>query len=127
MIGERIKRARGASGLSLRNLAEQVGVSHAMIKKYEDNQTMPSSDTLLRIAKTLNVRVEYFFRPASVTLDGIEYRKRADTPKRVDRKSTRLNSSHVAISYAVFCLKKKNLINFVVWTMTLILHLNYIY
>src|SRR5439155_16505937 len=28
----------------------------------------------------------------------------------VDRKSTRLNSSHVAISYAVFCLKKKNII-----------------
>src|SRR5439155_3395754 len=26
---------------------------------------------------------------------------------RIDRKSTRLNSSHVAISYAVFCLKKK--------------------
>src|SRR5215510_16038762 len=28
-------------------------------------------------------------------------------PAQVDRKSTRLNSSHVAISYAVFCLKKK--------------------
>src|SRR5690242_20734495 len=27
---------------------------------------------------------------------------------RVDRKSTRLNSSHMSISYAVFCLKKKN-------------------
>src|SRR5699024_12717449 len=27
--------------------------------------------------------------------------------KRTDRKSTRLNSSHVSISYAVFCLKKK--------------------
>src|SRR5690625_5817501 len=27
--------------------------------------------------------------------------------KKKDRKSTRLNSSHVAISYAVFCLKKK--------------------
>src|SRR5207249_11889303 len=27
--------------------------------------------------------------------------------KREDRKSTRLNSSHVSISYAVFCLKKK--------------------
>src|SRR5437868_10866849 len=26
----------------------------------------------------------------------------------IDRKSTRLNSSHVSISYAVFCLKKKN-------------------
>src|SRR3989442_10137689 len=29
----------------------------------------------------------------------------------VDRKSTRLNSSHVRISYAVFCLKKKKKIN----------------
>src|SRR5690606_40571540 len=28
-------------------------------------------------------------------------------PSRRDRKSTRLNSSHVKISYAVFCLKKK--------------------
>src|SRR5690349_24256608 len=28
-------------------------------------------------------------------------------PQREDRKSTRLNSSHVEISYAVFCLKKK--------------------
>src|SRR5690349_21297097 len=27
--------------------------------------------------------------------------------RRIDRKSTRLNSSHVEISYAVFCLKKK--------------------
>src|SRR5437870_7348760 len=33
-------------------------------------------------------------------------RDRLDVPDR-DRKSTRLNSSHVAISYAVFCLKKK--------------------
>src|SRR5690554_7262438 len=29
---------------------------------------------------------------------------------KADRKSTRLNSSHVRISYAVFCLRKKNLI-----------------
>src|SRR5256885_12302308 len=28
--------------------------------------------------------------------------------ERADRKSTRLNSSHLVISYAVFCLKKKN-------------------
>src|SRR5699024_6196677 len=31
----------------------------------------------------------------------------ADTDQSEDRKSTRLNSSHVSISYAVFCLKKK--------------------
>src|SRR5690606_41893218 len=32
----------------------------------------------------------------------------AAVPEDIDRKSTRLNSSHVKISYAVFCLKKKN-------------------
>src|SRR5256885_7090316 len=31
-----------------------------------------------------------------------------DDQKGTDRKSTRLNSSHLVISYAVFCLKKKN-------------------
>src|SRR5690625_5808940 len=37
-------------------------------------------------------------------LDGWE---KGDIVSALDRKSTRLNSSHVAISYAVFCLKKK--------------------
>src|SRR5690606_41630821 len=37
-------------------------------------------------------------------------RPRGLNTARLDRKSTRLNSSHVKISYAVFCLKKKNII-----------------
>src|SRR5256886_12527452 len=36
----------------------------------------------------------------------LDVRKELDRPRR-DRKSTRLNSSHSQISYAVFCLKKK--------------------
>src|SRR5207253_10059853 len=48
--------------------------------------------TSLTVTGTFSVGTE----PMAVTL----------SPK--DRKSTRLNSSHVAISYAVFCLKKKN-------------------
>src|SRR3712207_9011520 len=32
-----------------------------------------------------------------------------DKPNAIDRKSTRLNSSHANISYAVFCLKKKKM------------------
>src|SRR5256885_7864286 len=35
---------------------------------------------------------------------------RAHKPPLLDRKSTRLNSSHLVISYAVFCLKKKKII-----------------
>src|SRR5205085_9861034 len=36
-------------------------------------------------------------------------RRRGTHPERRDRKSTRLNSSHSQISYAVFCLKKKKI------------------
>src|SRR5256885_5734990 len=35
-------------------------------------------------------------------------RQPGECPAARDRKSTRLNSSHLVISYAVFCLKKKN-------------------
>src|SRR3712207_6881014 len=37
----------------------------------------------------------------------VRARERAVRRRRIDRKSTRLNSSHANISYAVFCLKKK--------------------
>src|SRR5436309_9155830 len=43
---------------------------------------------------------------SSMYLDGIEI-DYIETLEGADRKSTRLNSSHVKISYAVFCLKKK--------------------
>src|SRR5699024_11637949 len=37
-----------------------------------------------------------------------EFRRHPHQDRGRDRQSTRLNSSHVSISYAVFCLKKKN-------------------
>jgi len=82
MFCTRLHRARKAAGLSLRDLGEQVGVSHASIKKYEDGHAVPSSDILLKLARTLKVRTEYFFRPETVALEGIEYRKRSRLPKK---------------------------------------------
>src|SRR5690606_40463462 len=47
--------------------------------------------------------------PAWFNCAGIRSTKKGTgEPRRRDRKSTRLNSSHVKISYAVFCLTKKN-------------------
>src|SRR2546430_11189521 len=40
---------------------------------------------------------------------GVKSTPRFDTARLLDRKSTRLNSSHSQISYAVFCLKKKKI------------------
>src|SRR5258707_6038484 len=53
---------------------------------------------------------------ASVALAAIAEILAGDEPvdlAEIDRKSTRLNSSHANISYAVFCLKKKKLTNMV--------------
>src|SRR3712207_7613843 len=41
-----------------------------------------------------------------VVLGAVEHRLPEQPALRLDRKSTRLNSSHANISYAVFCLKK---------------------
>jgi len=63
MFSKRLKQARKAAGLSLRALGDKVGVSQAAIKKYEDDLSKPSSDKLMKLAKALGVRSEYFFIP----------------------------------------------------------------
>src|SRR3712207_8104097 len=52
--------------------------------------------------ETLRERADHRVIPARQGLPCV------DVVHRPDRKSTRLNSSHANISYAVFCLKKKN-------------------
>src|SRR5690349_23519688 len=63
-----------------------------------DALPISSIEGTISATRPLTVR----FRPSNSTLTGAPIRT---SPR--DRKSTRLNSSHVEISYAVFCLKKK--------------------
>src|SRR5689334_24854550 len=58
---------------------------------------MPAASDLARLERWFQAEV---LRPH-------EREKRAHAAPERDRKSTRLNSSHSSISYAVFCLKKK--------------------
>lgn len=83
MFAERLKQARSAAGLSMRDLAEQVGVSANMIKKYEHGDSMPSSAVLLQLGRALGVRSEYFFRPFVLKLGEVEYRKRSTAPQKI--------------------------------------------
>src|SRR5690625_6268796 len=61
------------------------------------------------------INVKFHVKPeyADTFLDEINWYTEACNAEpgclELDRKSTRLNSSHVAISYAVFCLKKKKI------------------
>src|SRR5690242_21629113 len=59
--------------------------------------------TLFRSARRLRLRI---LVPAQIRRRPV-LGPGGDVAPRLDRKSTRLNSSHMSISYAVFCLKKK--------------------
>jgi transcriptional regulator with XRE-family HTH domain len=85
MIGERIKQARTAAGLPLRELAEKAGVSAMAISKYETGKSTPSSGVLLSLSNALGVPVEYFLRTERVELEEVEYRKHTKLPKKLLR------------------------------------------
>src|SRR3989442_10464474 len=61
--------------------------------------------TDVKVPGDLDTHVQYRPADGGVGVDGAV--RRTVLHVGVDRKSTRLNSSHVRISYAVFCLKKK--------------------
>src|SRR5436309_9253599 len=69
----------------------------------------PPRSTLFPYTTLFRSHVERDSRPGGVLLE--HHRKHMAGERGIgihlDRKSTRLNSSHVKISYAVFCLKKK--------------------
>jgi len=86
MIDKRLRQARAAAGLSLRELADRAQISAMAISKYERGLATPSSGVLLRLGKALEVPVEYFFRPAELELHEVEYRKHKKLPKKVQAK-----------------------------------------
>ena len=76
MLGARLHQARKANGLSLRALAEKVGVSAMMLSKYERGESIPSSGILIELSNALGVQTEYFFRTAQIELERVEHRNR---------------------------------------------------
>ena len=74
-IGQRIKQARKAGNLSMRELAERAQISPMAISKYERDQDTPSSGVLLRLAQSLDASIDFFFRPMTATVTLQAYRK----------------------------------------------------
>lgn len=60
-IGQKINRLRVEKKLSMRELGEKVGVSHAHISKLESGLNSPSVDLLEKLAVFFNIDVSYFF------------------------------------------------------------------
>src|SRR5699024_11681493 len=94
--------------VNMHRILDSVSSENVIIKaiadgEYDDLLSKVPDAYRERVEKTAN---EVFNIVDKVHKNVIKYYQEA--PKEEDRKSTRLNSSHVSISYAVFCLKKKN-------------------
>src|SRR5438105_921924 len=91
------------SSLMLRRPPRSTLFPYTTLFRSSTAQTLPASDLSLAYDASTNT--------ASFAFPGLPGAVLPDGRYSADRKSTRLNSSHEWISYAVFCLKKKKLRN----------------
>src|SRR5690606_40271296 len=98
--------------------------ARAQVRATGHGNRMSQQTTIRKLAQLVNTPVEKLLEQlaeAGMPFSGpdqavtstekvklLGFLRRTHGKAEADRKSTRLNSSHVKISYAVFCLKKKN-------------------
>ena len=69
-FGENLKKLRTARGLTQKEFGERVGLSKAVVSKYENAMGYPSLDTLIKIAAFFGVSTDYILGAANKkTLD----------------------------------------------------------
>ncbi len=74
----RLRQARLMRGFSLEKLAQSLAtpISRQAINKYEKGQMKPDSTVLIALANALDMKIDYFFRPFTVEVDKVEFRKK---------------------------------------------------
>src|SRR3989449_3108581 len=84
-----------------------MAIDHAVVERARQVHHFPNRDLVVPDDRSLLDLVD----AEDGDLRPVDDRRREDASFLADRKSTRLNSSHGYISYAVFCLKKKKITN----------------
>src|SRR5437773_9192490 len=114
IIGSRdLKRAEEAAS----KIQNRIG-SNAQVSAKENIEACAAADLLVltipfEAHAALLKQLKPVIRPGSIVIDAtvpLAASVGGRPTRTLDRKSTRLNSSHITISYAVFCLKKKKTI-----------------
>jgi len=77
-LGESIKLRRQIFRISLRDLAEKIGVSHTTIDKYEKSKLVPDSQSLIKLSKILQIPIASLLRPENqqIQLNHIAFRSK---------------------------------------------------
>ncbi|HYV90822.1 MAG TPA: XRE family transcriptional regulator [Chitinophagales bacterium] len=83
-FANRLRLARKLAGMSLQELSDALtnAVTKQSLHKYETGLMKPTSDVLLELSKTLNVKPDYFLRPTKTELGEVLFRKRQSLSKK---------------------------------------------
>lgn len=85
--GDRLRLARFRRGMSIKDLADRVGVTHSAVSQYETGRSRPTSASLAKLAMATGVTPDFFRfdrRPvSSAGLDGTHFRSLRSTTKTV--------------------------------------------
>jgi Zn-dependent peptidase ImmA (M78 family)/DNA-binding XRE family transcriptional regulator len=81
IFSKRLRSARILAALSQDDLVERMDhiITKNAISKYEQGKMMADSKILIALSKALNVKPDYFFRPYSVEIEKLEFRKKQKT------------------------------------------------
>lgn len=84
IFSARLKNARVMKGLSMDELCTAMGnvVSKMAISKYENGQLAPNSRVIIALSKALGQPIDYFFRPFTVQVDSVRFRKKSTLPQK---------------------------------------------
>ncbi len=84
-FGQRLKAARLMAGLSMDALVAKMGnsISKQAISKYENGLMSPDSRVLLALADALEVKPDYFFARSDISMEAVNFRKKAALGKKV--------------------------------------------
>ena len=84
IFGRRLRQARRMKGMSMADLGNALtpGITRQAINKYENGQTLPDSRMLLAFGEALSVKPDYFFRPFTVEVDSVMFRKDTKFPEK---------------------------------------------
>lgn len=84
IFSARLKNARIMKGLSMDELCLSMGnvVSKMTISKYENGLLAPNSGIVIALSKALNQPIDYFFRPFSVQVESVKFRKKSSLPQK---------------------------------------------
>lgn len=79
IFSRRLKQARKMRGFSLEALSKSMdnSISRQAINKYEQGKMMPDSNILIALSTSLGVKVDFFFRPYTVEVGQVDFRKKS--------------------------------------------------